>query len=120
MNESQSRGEGRVGLPLSIPAVISMLLVLAVIGIYLAAGEALVDALSLILQIGGISLAASIAFLCLIGVLYAGWLAYQRGRTAQEARWAVAAQRRLLEAQALREERDARCWWSRPKPASRS
>ncbi|MBE7550100.1 MAG: hypothetical protein HS126_03360 [Anaerolineales bacterium] len=55
-----------------------MLLVLAVVGIYLAAGEALVDALSLILQVGGISLAASIAFLCLIGVLYAGWLAYQR------------------------------------------
>lgn len=107
MNESQSRGEGWVGLSLSIPAIISMLLVLAVVGIYLAAGEALVDALSLILQVGGISLVASIAFLCLIGVLYAGWLAYQRGRAAQEARWAAAAQRRLLEAQALREERDA-------------
>ncbi len=61
----------------------------------------------LVLQVGGISVAVGVVAVTLIGLGYALWMAYQRGQAALEARRAASAQRQLIEAQALRERREA-------------
>jgi hypothetical protein len=90
------------------PAVsISILVILAAFGIYWLAGDTLVQAIQLVLQVGAVSVATVMVAVSLISILYLAWVAYQKGWAALEARRAAGAQRRLIEAESRVKEREA-------------
>jgi hypothetical protein len=91
----------------AIAGWLCLALVLTGLGLYLVAGEELSRMIILVLQVGGVTLIVGLVAVTFIGLGYALWVAYQRGQAALEARLAAAAQRQIIEAQALRERRQA-------------